>query len=95
MAKSKTKSATAAEKEVFRTPLLDRIFETHGDGTETLKAAEVSRPTAHRWKNAGYALPDAFQLRLMARAKKVSECWLAFGNGPRDLVAAQLGQTKM
>jgi hypothetical protein len=89
--RKRRKRESSAEREDYRKTFAVRLVESHGDVGLVARAAEADPATIWSWRQPGEGLPDLFQGVLVARAKKVSPAWLAFGLGPREPLNAEAG----
>jgi len=75
-------------RETYRQALAGRVRDRRGATSDAARAARVDPSTATLWfRRPGAALPTAFEVLLIAEAKRVAPGWLAYGEGPRDPAA--------
>lgn len=99
MSDSRTKAQTEAEKAEFIAGFQRRFRTWKGvvSRPEVAKAVDMSESRVSEYSSEkplrnSERTPGAYEIQRLARLLKVSECWLAFESGPRDPIAAQLGQ---
>jgi SOS-response transcriptional repressor LexA len=91
MPRKRRKRESSTEREEYRKSFGVRLVEAHGDVGIVARAADADPATIWSWRQPGEGLPDLFQGIVIARAKKASPAWLAFGLGPRDPSVAEHG----
>ena len=89
--RKRRKRESSPEREEFRKGFGVRHVEAHGDVGLVARAADADPATVWSWRQPGEGLPDLFQGIVIARAKKASPAWLAFGLGPRDPSVSEHG----
>lgn len=80
------------EIEKYRHQLVHRLDVQRGRTGNALRMAEAAGCTYKvlwSWSQTGKNLPTTFHVSRIADHKQVSPAWLAYGLGPRDLVAAR------
>ena len=79
------------ERDEYRKGFAVRLVEKYGDVSQVARAAQADPATVWSWRQPGEGLPDVFQIVQIARERKLSPAWLAFGMGPRDPTVAESG----